>query len=175
MIETPRDSGRLPEGEDAERSGAAECGASQSGGAEGAASPSPSRSAATNVSDPRTGRPLGDHGTANDAVEFILNSPQIMAPDEGTEFLRAWREGDLDEWPEFYEWLAEREATLSPPLPSPDVERLPTEAMVDAGAQALAIWIITQLHTAFPEETYRDLARMCLRAALSTSLPSRHD
>jgi hypothetical protein len=24
-------------------------------------------------------------------------------------FLRAWREGDLDEWPEFYSWLRERD------------------------------------------------------------------
>lgn len=53
--------------------------------------------------DPRTGRMFGDHGTAAQAIEFLLDVQQ--APGEETEFLRAWRQGDLDEWPEYYEWL----------------------------------------------------------------------
>lgn len=58
--------------------------------------------------DPRTGRQYGDHGSAADAVDFLLDSHQ--APGEETEFLKSWRQGSLDEWPEFYEWLAKREA-----------------------------------------------------------------
>lgn len=57
--------------------------------------------------DTRTGRPWGDHGTANDAVEYALDEVDIV--EEG-DFLRAWREGDLEEWPEFYTWLAKRES-----------------------------------------------------------------
>lgn len=60
--------------------------------------------------DPRTGRPLGDHGTANDAIDFVLDGGTEIAPGEETTFLAAWREGDLEEWPEFYPWLAKREA-----------------------------------------------------------------
>jgi hypothetical protein len=33
----------------------------------------------------------------NDAINFALDT------DEGLEFLRAWREGDTSEWPEFDE------------------------------------------------------------------------
>lgn len=62
--------------------------------------------------DPRTNRPLGDHGTANDAIEFAMDVlPNLTngCPEADT-FLRAWREGDaFDEWPEFYEWLGNRE------------------------------------------------------------------
>ena len=61
--------------------------------------------------DPRTGRPLGDHGTASQAIEFLLYHRQ--APGEETEFLKAWQEGDLADWPEFYEWLARLEAGSS--------------------------------------------------------------
>lgn len=53
--------------------------------------------------DSRTGRPFGDHGTGTDAIEFALSSDS--APGEGEDFLRAWQYGDLDEWPEFYQWL----------------------------------------------------------------------
>ena len=62
--------------------------------------------------DPRTGRPCGDHGRHTDAIDFILQSPDLMAPGEETEFLKAWTHGDLDEWPEYYEWLARREAVF---------------------------------------------------------------
>lgn len=44
-----------------------------------------------------------DHGTHAQAIEFLLYHRQ--APGEEYEFLKAWNEGDLDEWPEFYEWL----------------------------------------------------------------------
>lgn len=54
--------------------------------------------------DTRTGRPVGDHGTALQAVNFALDHED--SGDTNT-FLRCWREGDLAEWPEFYEWLAE--------------------------------------------------------------------
>jgi hypothetical protein len=57
--------------------------------------------------DPRTGRPNGDHGTAVDALDFILDHADCST--EVDTFLRAWREGDLDEWPEFYSWLRERD------------------------------------------------------------------
>lgn len=57
--------------------------------------------------DPRTGRPMGDHGTALDAINFALDTSQGL---ECEDFLRAWREGDLEEWPDFYEWFAAREA-----------------------------------------------------------------
>jgi len=57
--------------------------------------------------DPRTGRPLGDHGTASEAIDFALDYNLCTEPDT---FLRSWRMGSLDEWPEFYEWLALRAA-----------------------------------------------------------------
>lgn len=54
--------------------------------------------------DPNTGRIVGDHGTAEDALEFILEGGH--APGEETEFLKAWRDGyAFEEWPEFYAWL----------------------------------------------------------------------
>jgi hypothetical protein len=60
------------------------------------------------ANDPRTGRPFGDHGTANDAIEYALDV--VMDEDcDCSGFLRAWREGDLGDWPEFYEWLAGRQ------------------------------------------------------------------
>lgn len=52
--------------------------------------------------DPRTGRTYGDHGTAMQAINFALDHLSI----ERDTFLKCWREGDLDEWPEFYVWLA---------------------------------------------------------------------
>lgn len=59
------------------------------------------------VNDPRTGRPWGDHGTANQALEYALDHEANFGDPEA--FLRCWREGDLEEWPEFYVWLAEQE------------------------------------------------------------------
>ena len=57
--------------------------------------------------DERTGRPIGDHGTALQAIEYALNE---IGDCEGVDFLRAWREGDLGEWPEFYDWLKRYES-----------------------------------------------------------------
>ena len=57
--------------------------------------------------DPRTGRPLGNHGTADQAIDFALDFNRCEEPDT---FLRIWREGGTwEEWPEFYEWLREQE------------------------------------------------------------------
>lgn len=55
--------------------------------------------------DPRTGRAVGNHGTAVQAIDYALGQ---TAGDVET-FLRAWREGSLEEWPEFYAWLAASE------------------------------------------------------------------
>lgn len=55
--------------------------------------------------DPRTGRPCGDHGSAENAIRYALDH----AGNECQEFLQAWSEGALDEWPEFYPWLAKQE------------------------------------------------------------------
>lgn len=59
-----------------------------------------------------TGRPLGDHGTANDALEFALDDPCGAIGGDAYNlkgFLEDWREGAAyEEWPEFYEWLKEQ-------------------------------------------------------------------
>lgn len=60
------------------------------------------------IIDPRTGRRLGDHGTANQAIDYTL-SPRVDLGCPAEDFLRSWREGDLDEWPEFYTWLNKQE------------------------------------------------------------------
>lgn len=60
--------------------------------------------------DPRTGRPVGDHGTANQAIAYMLDEHEAD-PGNQVEFMRAWREGDLaDEWPDYYQWLERQEA-----------------------------------------------------------------
>jgi hypothetical protein len=57
--------------------------------------------------DPNTGRPYGDHGTANDAIEYALDVLDFI--DGPMEFLNDWREGAaFEEWPEFYRWLANK-------------------------------------------------------------------
>lgn len=58
--------------------------------------------------DPRTGRPLGDHGTALQAMQFATESYSAMSQER--EFLKGWMEGNLDEWPEFYEWLKKEDS-----------------------------------------------------------------
>lgn len=57
--------------------------------------------------DKRTGRPFGDHGSGTDALNYALD---VVMEEDGdcSDFLRAWREGDLSEWPEFYVWLNRR-------------------------------------------------------------------
>lgn len=59
--------------------------------------------------DPRTGRPNGDHGTALEAIEFAIALADEGGPGDCEDFLRRWREGDLGEYPEFYEVLAANE------------------------------------------------------------------
>lgn len=60
--------------------------------------------------DPRTGRPIGDHGTALQAINFALDKTGL-APEQTEIFLWGWREGNLDDWPDFYEWLKTQENT----------------------------------------------------------------
>lgn len=52
--------------------------------------------------DKRTGRAYGDHGTALQAIQYVVAYQRF----EADTFLKCWLEGDLDEWPEFYTWLA---------------------------------------------------------------------
>lgn len=47
-------------------------------------------------------RGLDEHGTHADAVDFALDYSG-----DADVFLRSWREGDLKECPEFYQWLDE--------------------------------------------------------------------
>lgn len=47
-------------------------------------------------------RPLGDYGTANQALNWALDR---MPEDEVVVFLKDWREGVLDEYPEFLEFI----------------------------------------------------------------------
>lgn len=58
--------------------------------------------------DPDTGRPWGDHGTLEQALEWALeDGDRIREVDDVETFLRVWREGRAwEEWPEFYRWLA---------------------------------------------------------------------
>lgn len=48
-------------------------------------------------------RALDNHGTHAQALEFALNVHDDTL--YTYEFLKAWSEGALDEWPEFCEWL----------------------------------------------------------------------
>ena len=57
--------------------------------------------------DPATGRPFGDHGTADDALAFVLDNAGDDI--EALSFLRYWDAGDVRAWPTFYPWLAARE------------------------------------------------------------------
>lgn len=47
-----------------------------------------------------------NHGTGEDAITFALD--ELDDTWDRLEFLRHWRDGVLDEWPEFYPWLDER-------------------------------------------------------------------
>lgn len=44
-----------------------------------------------------------DHGTYEDIVTFALNVHDDRL--QTYELLEAWNEGNLEEWPEYYEWL----------------------------------------------------------------------
>lgn len=48
-------------------------------------------------------RGLDEHGTYEDAVTYVLD----VCSEDTDLFLRAWREGNLAEWPEYYQWLNE--------------------------------------------------------------------
>lgn len=58
-------------------------------------------------------RPPWDHGTAEQAIEWALDH-NLLGDLEAGAFLRHWREGWLDEWPEYQAWLA-----AQPPEPTP--------------------------------------------------------
>lgn len=70
--------------------------------------------------DPKTARPYGDHGSAEDAIRYALD---VEGEDPET-FLRCWREGRLDEWPEFYVWLRNLEIPRHPKPSQEAVERV---------------------------------------------------
>jgi hypothetical protein len=67
--------------------------------------------------DRKTGLPYGDHGTANEAIDYLLSPEGAQAPGEETIFLRCWREGaDADEWPDYYAWLRALRTAYPVPL-----------------------------------------------------------
>lgn len=56
--------------------------------------------------DPRTGFPVGFHGGYSHAVDYALDADRHESdPANQLAFLQCWREGNLDEWPEYYDWL----------------------------------------------------------------------
>ena len=62
----------------------------------------------TTETDPITGRPYGDHGSAADAIEFALDDPKGLIDGDAynlQEFLESWRDGGA--WLEYYVWLRE--------------------------------------------------------------------
>lgn len=61
------------------------------------------------------------HGTHAQAMEFALNVHDDTL--QTYEFLKAWREGDLGEWPEFYEWLDQQPVDPAPWRPIDDDAR----------------------------------------------------
>jgi hypothetical protein len=64
--------------------------------------------------DENTGFPVGFHGGHSHAVDYMLDRMEAD-PGNQVEFLRAWREGNLEEWPEYYEHL---HTILDPEYPS---------------------------------------------------------
>ncbi|KTT68249.1 hypothetical protein [Sphingomonas sanguinis] len=59
--------------------------------------------------DPQTGRSVGDHGTGEQAIEFILNHSDDHDLNNMEAFLKAWQEGSAyEEWPEYYAWLSKQ-------------------------------------------------------------------
>ncbi len=53
------------------------------------------------------GEALANRGAAADAIDFVLDGPGTVYAEAGI-FLKNWREGDLEDWPEYYAWLASR-------------------------------------------------------------------
>lgn len=56
--------------------------------------------------DENIGFPIGFHGGYSHAVDYALDHLEQDTANQ-IEFLRAWREGSLEEWPEYYDWLRE--------------------------------------------------------------------
>ena len=54
-----------------------------------------------------TGLPVGDHGTAAEAIDWALDHDR-----DGITFLEAWRMGQTNRFddPDYYAWLIERRA-----------------------------------------------------------------
>lgn len=84
----------------------------------------------------KSNRPPGDYGTADQAVTWALDVSQ--AGDCWTsDFLSAWHEGNLEDWPEFLEWL---DAQPAEPAPKP---RSPLRTALTAlGVSLLALYLI---------------------------------
>ena len=57
--------------------------------------------------DPTTGRPIGNHGEAIDALTFALE--HIEDDLDAMDFLRGWMEGDISSSYNFYPWLKQQE------------------------------------------------------------------
>jgi hypothetical protein len=73
-------------------------------------------------------RPPGDHGTAQQAIEYAIcyHDPDMLGQER--EFLQAWQTGDLSEWPEFYDWLGKYEPPATPtPEPPPKEQKMDAE------------------------------------------------
>lgn len=50
--------------------------------------------------------PRSNHGTGEQAIDWLLNVNRDSDSMNNMEFLRAWQNGEAEkEWPEFYEWL----------------------------------------------------------------------
>lgn len=62
-----------------------------------------------------------DHGTASQAIEWAVH---VNRDAQEWEFLNAWQQGKLDEWPEYYEWL-EAQPRLTPAADAGDREAQP--------------------------------------------------
>lgn len=55
--------------------------------------------------NPDTGLTWGDHGTAQQALHWIMHVADDTDPYNTLDFLKCWEEGDLTDWPEYYTWL----------------------------------------------------------------------
>lgn len=56
------------------------------------------------LTDPKTGLPFGEHGRAQDAIDYALSN--YLDLHKIPLFLHSWQHGhSADEWPEYYDWL----------------------------------------------------------------------
>lgn len=88
--------------------------------------------------DPATGRPLGDHGTADDAVAFVLDN--VGDDIEALSFLRYWDAGDVRAWPDFYPWLAAREKARPSLTPAERFRTLNRTFLASAAATVATLY-----------------------------------